>query len=217
MRSKYCDFPLNCRLNSSDHKVFYQVFANLEYACFDDLDDVGLIVDCGANVGYTMAYFLTRHRSATAIAVEPDERNFEVLVANIAPFGDRVRPIRAGIWSHPCGLVVSAPSTGNEWGVQVHEAAVGQTPHLTAIDIPSLLRDSGYARVSILKIDIEGSEAVLLRGNCDWLDSVDNLAIELHGPECEGLFARAIEGRGFDVARSGELTICRRRKQRNGR
>lgn len=211
VRSKYSDFPIQCRRNTSDHKVFYQVFASLEYACFDDLPDVGLIIDCGANVGYTAAYFLSRHHRATAIAVEPDQANFDLLVRNLSPFGDRARTVRAGVWPHSCELVVSVAAEGNEWGVQVREVAFGERPSLPAVDIPTLLRGSGYSRISILKIDIEGSEAALLRGNCDWLESVDHLAIELHGSECEALFARVMEGRNFDMSKSGELTVCNKR------
>jgi FkbM family methyltransferase len=213
VRSRYSDIPLACRRNSSDGKVFYQVFANREYACFDNLTNVGLIIDCGANVGYTAAYFMSRHPRAELIAVEPDEQNFRMMTQNLAPFGDRVRLVRAGIWSRLCGLALVPTREGNEWGVQVREAADAEIPDVTAVDIPTLLRESGHSRISILKIDVEGSEAVIFNGNCDWLDAIDHLAIELHGSECESTFSRAIAGRGFQISRSGELTVANRRSE----
>lgn len=52
-------YPLRCRANTSDIDVFYGVFVLREYACLDDVEDATLIVDCGANVGYSAAYFLS--------------------------------------------------------------------------------------------------------------------------------------------------------------
>ena len=39
------------------------------------------ILDCGANVGYTSAYLLTRFPTAFLIAIEPDPGNAEILRA----------------------------------------------------------------------------------------------------------------------------------------
>jgi hypothetical protein len=83
---------------------------------------------------------------------------------------------------------------------------------MQAIDIGGLLRDSGYARISVLKIDIEGGEAAVFSANYQvWLHKVDNLMIELHGPECEAIFLRAIGGLDFELSRCDELTVCKRR------
>jgi len=184
---------------SSDDRVFYQVFAQCDYACFNDLTNVSLIIDCGANVGYTSAYFLSRHPKASVIAVEPDQANFELLEQNLSLFHSRFRVVQKGIWSYACDLTVVRPRPGdrNEWGVQVRETRDGEQPDVSAVDIQTLLRESGHSRISILKIDIEGSEAELLRHGCDWLDLVDNLAIELHGADCERLFCNGRRRKGL--------------------
>jgi len=214
MRSAYSDHPLHCRRHSSDAKVFYDVFAMREYAVLDDAREVDLIIDCGANVGYSSAYFLSRFPGANVIAVEPDPKNFEMLSRNLAAWGPRTKLIQAGVWSHPCGLVFSQDNyrDGREWAIQVREARQGEEAQVTAIDIGTLLRESGRERISILKVDIEQAEKVVFAENFDsWIGRVQNIAIELHDPECERVFFRAIEGLGFDVCRSGELTVCRKR------
>jgi len=67
---------------------------------------------------------------------------------------------------------------------------------------------SGFNRISILKLDIEGAELNLFKSNTEWLELVDNLVIELHGTECSEVFFKAISGCGFKISTSGELTVC---------
>src|SRR5262245_9783341 len=71
--------PLFVRRGSSDLSVFDQIFIQREYACLDDLTGVRLIIDCGANVGYSSAYLLSRHPNSRIIAVESDPENFAML------------------------------------------------------------------------------------------------------------------------------------------
>jgi len=208
VRSQFAQFPLWCRHGTSDTDVFGQIFVYREYRCLDDVSDAKLIIDCGANVGFSAAYFLTRFPGAHVIAIEPDEDNFNSLARNLAPYSPRLTALHKGIWSRPAGLVISEAPFGDnrEWAVTVRETRDDERPTLEAITIPSLIPEGG--RVSILKVDIEGSEREVFSGNCDWLDAVDNLVIELHGADCEVVFKRAIAGRGFKRSRYGELHVC---------
>ncbi len=215
MRSKYAKFPLRCRAESSDIRVFGQIFHMREYRCLDAIETAGLIIDCGANVGYSAAYFLTRYPHATLVAVEPDPQNFRVLEANVRAYGLRATCICSGVWSHPAGLIFDPDSLGQgkEWGRSVREIVEGETPDVHAIDIGSILERSGEERISILKIDIEGSEAAVFSKNYQtWIDRVDNIVIELHGAHCEEVFYRAISGRGFQLSHCDELTVCLRER-----
>lgn len=87
--TKYATFPLKARPKTTDPFVFWQIFGDREYRCLDDLRNVGLIIDCGATVGYSSAYFLTPLPTSHVIAVEPDIDNFDLLRTNLAPYGDR--------------------------------------------------------------------------------------------------------------------------------
>jgi FkbM family methyltransferase len=205
------------RPGTSDLDVFTQIFVQREYSCLDDLQDVRLLIDCGANVGYSSAYFLSRHPGCQVIAVEPDPGNFAALERNLGPYGDRTTLIRAGIWSHPARLVMSRARyrDGREWARQVRPCGPGEVADLEGIDIGSLLAASGHGRISLLKMDIEGAEAVVFSEQYgSWLDKVDAIAIELHDDSAFGsgsrVFHAAIAGRGFQISRCGELTICRR-------
>ena len=194
VRTRAARHPLWIRPGTSDLDAFRQVFLEREYAALGDVEDVNLVIDCGANVGYASAWFLNRYPTCRLIAVEPDPGNFAMLQRNLAPYGDRVRLVRSGLWSRPCGLKVSATPfrDGREWSVQVREARTGEMPDLTAVDLSSLLAQSGAARISILKIDIEGAERFVFAENYEsWIERFDALAIELHDDECRRSFERA--------------------------
>lgn len=218
LTSRYAQHPLQCRAQTSDLAVFYQIFIHREYACLDQVANAGLILDCGANVGYSSAYFLSRFPQSQVIAVEPDPDNFDVLRANLAPYGSRASSLQAAIWSHPASLALSTTPyrSGAEWSRQVRECEVDEAGSLPAVDIGTLLQESGHERISILKMDIEGAEAVVFAGDCDdWIDRVDHLVIELHddshfGPATE-IFQQVAARQGWELSESGELTVCRRR------
>jgi hypothetical protein len=55
LRARDAKHPLRCRAGSSDLYVFRQIFVEREYGCLDNIDDARLVVDCGANVGYSAA------------------------------------------------------------------------------------------------------------------------------------------------------------------
>jgi len=201
--------------------VFHQIFVEREYACLDEVENVDLVIDCGANVGYSSAYFLTRFPNCHVIAVEPDPDNFKMLEHTLAPYGGRARAVAAGVWSHEAPLVMSEEPyrDGGSWARQVRVCKEGETPTMQAVDIATLLKQSGKERISILKVDIEGAEAAVFAQNtAEWLDRVDNLVIELHhdspfGPVAD-VFHDAISRHPFDLSVSGELTVCKRRSER---
>jgi FkbM family methyltransferase len=212
--TRYSRTRLECRCGASDLDLFKQIFIDREYRCLDDAADANLVIDCGANVGYSAAYFLSRFPRCRLIAVEPDESNFALLNRNLQPFRGRFTALRAGVWPRVAGLRFSEEKFGDgrEWSYTVREAEPGEVAQIPAIDIGSLLRMSGCERISVLKIDVEGSEKAIFSENFEqWLDKVDALVIELHGPECENAFQQALDAYAFDVSRCDELTVARRR------
>ncbi len=219
--SKYARYPLLFRPGTSDNKVFYQIFNKREYSCLDDLSNVGLIIDCGANVGYSSAYFLSRFRKCYVIAIEPDPGNFFMMTKNLKPYSKRVSMLQSAIWSHPAPLTMSESiyRDGKEWSHQVRECRPGEIALFHGIDIGAILEKSNYKRISILKIDIEGAEGVVFSSSThkSWIDKVDAIVIELHDDssfgKCSESFFSAIKNENFDVSCCGELTVCKRKNK----
>jgi FkbM family methyltransferase len=206
LTSKHLKHPVFARNGSSDLNVFFQIFVEREYSCLDYVEDAKLIFDLGANVGYSSAYFLSRYPGCTVLAVEPDPHNFAVLRKNVEPYGDRCITLQAAVWHCARPLRFKhAPSKGTEWARAVEIADVGE---IVSVTIPQLLDTMPFPRISILKIDIEGAERELFDADANWLQSVENIVIELHDSACSDAFMRAIGPFRPKISRSGELTCC---------
>ena len=206
--------PIYCRAGGSDLRVFAQVIANREYRCLDECDISGLVIDCGANIGLSTLYFLTRFPKAQLVALEPDPDNFKLLARNTAGFGDRVTLLQAAVWNKNTRLVFADARAldRQEWAKTCREAEGGEVPRIQAYDIPTILRMSSRKRVGLLKVDIECGELVVFDQSAkDWIDLVDVLAIELHGAACEKAFRTIVRAEEFLISHCDELTVCLRK------
>lgn len=205
-------YPVVARLGrSSDMEVFGQIFECDEYGCLRSIPQPRWILDLGANVGYSSAYFLSCFRAAHVIAVEPDPDNCEICRGNLAPYGKRARVVAGAAWSTRTRLALQRGTyrDGREWATQVAAAAGGEG-QVEGYDIPSLLEMTGGEPIDLLKIDIERSELEIFGENCQaWLPAVRNICIELHGEDCERVFLLALQDFAYEREASGELTICR--------
>jgi FkbM family methyltransferase len=196
---------------SSDLNVFKQIFIWQEYLGLRSLKNVSLVLDLGANVGYSSAYFLSCFPNSRVVAVEPDERNVEVCSINLKPYGDRVLLLHGAVWSECTGLCLSrGTGDGREWATQVVQPSEGSAGHVQAWDVGTLINMAGSTEVDLLKVDIEKAElAVFGETAKNWLPRVHNICIELHGPDCEEMFFNALAGFDYELEYSGELTICK--------
>ena len=157
-------------------------------------------------MGYASIWFLNQFPSAHVIAVKPDPDNYRICQQNLAPYGPRDSVLNTALWSHPTGLVRLRTGLTMEAAALVRAAMNGEKPDLTAVDIPSLIEMSRESVVDLLKLDIEGAESEVFKSGAEhWLKHVRNIVLEIHGPECEGIFSAAM--RSFDFE-SIELTIC---------
>lgn len=185
-----------------------------EYSCLDYLVSPNLIVDCGANAGFSSAYLLSQFPSASVIAIEPDSDNFDMLCKNTSEFGSRCMQLHAGIWSKDCGLRFSEEvfGDGREWSISVRQAEDGESEDIKGLSMHTILKMLPMNQnIDLLKIDIEGSEKDLFKVDCqDWLKHVDNIIIELHSEECKKLYLEQVALAGFNSRMIGGLMLSTR-------
>jgi FkbM family methyltransferase len=179
-----------------------------EHQPLEDLS-VATILDLGANIGLASAWFLSRFPNARAFAVEADPDNFAVCQENLAPYGDRARVLHGAVWSHQTTLTLHHRATqADNWVQEPEKGATGEI-QVQGWDLPSLIAMSGFEKIDLLKIDIEGAEANIFQADpSSWLGRVRNLCIELHGPACQEPFFAALSAYDYRHQRSGELDIC---------
>lgn len=213
LRLKNAEYPIQMRVGSSDREVLEQIFIEEEYEPIA-LTRPLMILDLGANVGYSSAYFLSKYPTASVVAVEPDPGNYEICCRNLSPFGPRAKVIHGAAWPERSKLALQRGTwrDGREWATQVKPAngMTSTADQINGYDMPTLIGLCGVAEIDLLKIDIERAELELFsRGTDIWLPRVRNLCVELHGSDCEDVFFKTLAGYFCDLNRSGELTVCR--------
>lgn len=136
-------------------------------------------MDAGANIGMTSIYYANKFPKARIIAVEPEPSNFRELLNNVAPYPN-ITPIQAALWNRDCQLNLDSPkieSPGfDKFRFQVREKGTIPVPGMT---MRTLMKKVGLNSIDLLKMDIEGAEIEAFE-NCDWIDTVQAIAIELH-------------------------------------
>ncbi|MGC4030673.1 MAG: FkbM family methyltransferase [Tepidisphaeraceae bacterium] len=216
LSAKSARYAVYARGRSSDFDAFNDIFVHGQYDL--PLDEPAWFVDCGANTGFATCLMLSRFPNCRALAIEAEGDNFRMLQRNLKPFGDRAIAMHAAVWSHQTQLAISTDvyRDGRDWSRQVGPVTAGQ-PTVPAFDVPTLFARHGVSGRVLVKMDIEGAEAVVLQnGPLDWLDAVDTLLIELHDDTVFGSgtasLKQAMAGRPFEVSTNGETTVCRRRR-----
>lgn len=203
--------PVHLRPNTTDSMVFKQIFGKGEY----DIDfkfTPKTIIDGGGNIGLFSVLMANRHPEARIIAIEPDPQNFLQFKKNAAPYPN-IFPIKAGIWNKSCFLVILDEGYG-KYALQVKEEQEGKETDLKGISIGDLMTEYNLETLDIVKLDVEGAEAMIFQDNYDqWLSSTKVLIIELHEawlPGSSANFEAAIKKHPFTRSKNGEFLIFTR-------
>lgn len=193
---------LLCRPRDSDPYSLRQIFVDREL-------DVALarqprvIVDAGANVGYTTALLATRYPEARVVAIEPDGENCRLLRANCAGLRN-VEIIQGALWmrDEPVRIVTRAVRS---WSFRVEAGAGAES--VRGISPATLLRELGTERIGLFKIDIEGAEAEVFADAVAWIERADALIIETHGEPAREAVLAAVGSGAFTIWQNGERLI----------
>jgi FkbM family methyltransferase len=189
-----------CRPGTRDKSSLEDLLAHQVYLPPAEVREPKVIIDLGANVGYTLSHFAHLYPNARIIGLELDRDNFAMAQQNIGWCAHRVALINAAIWSSDGIVKFSGPG---EDAFHVDAAlSAAQAPRSAertarSISMPSLLAQHGIDFVDYIKMDIEGGEAeLLLNADCSWLKRVGSMKIELHHVPYDK-FHQVLTGHGF--------------------
>ncbi len=204
--------PVFLRPHTSDGPTFEQVLVDEEYQLVDRLRavrPVRTIIDAGANVGITSAYFATQFPQAEIVAIEPDAGNFELLQRNIQAYPN-VHALQTGLWNRPSSLQIVDAGYGH-YGFMVEEVPDDTPNSFQATSINAILEERGWETIDILKMDIEGSEREVFERHYEsWLPRTKCIFIELHDRKRRGASKavfRALDAYNFSLSVRGELLV----------
>ena len=182
MTTEGVQHPLFLRLRTSDAEVYRDIFLKQEYH-YPTSFSPRTVVDVGANCGMTSVFYANLYPEATIVAIEPETSNYEALVKNTCAYPNII-PIHGALWSTDGEVELFPPwpywKRWGKWGFRVRKGN-----GCRAVTLTTLMREVGIETVDILKIDVEGAEREIF-SNCDWIDKVKLIAIELHDRECPG-------------------------------
>ena len=148
----------------------------LEIYKFETDKNNPLIIDCGANIGFSIIYFKTLYPNSKIIAFEPDQKIFEYLTYNINSFDfGNIELINKGLWKEKTTLKFY--SEGADGGRIAIENDMNNIIQIETVKLSKYLQNN---EVDFLKIDIEGAETEVLFECQDELKNVKNLFIEYH-------------------------------------
>jgi FkbM family methyltransferase len=157
-----------------------------------------VVYDVGANIGLYSRFLAQRFKAAHVYSFEPMESNCRLLAENVAIGGcaSQVTIIHSAVGSED-GVtdfqVDDLTSNSGAMDVVTHgkasssRAQYGLPPKTVQVKVTSLdtfVKQEGILKPQVIKIDIEGAEALALSGASRLLsEHKPHLLIELHGAE----------------------------------
>jgi FkbM family methyltransferase len=176
------DMPFCYRPGTTDLLVLEQVFLDREYHVEPIVpESIEYIVDLGSNIGVTAMFWARRYPKARMALVEPDPDNFKLLQRNTAAFQDRCVLINAAVSDQrgQTGFFRSEREYGHS--IIKTDDCVSEI-QVKTVTVSDVLRESGFPRVDLLKMDIEGGENLVMPTIGTWKPAPRYLIAELHPP-----------------------------------
>jgi FkbM family methyltransferase len=204
--------------NFSDYDVFKQIFNHKEYDIVlkmmklnSNLQNEKIIIDAGANVGYTSIFFSNHLKSASIYGIEPSNANFEIFEKNIKFLikPESIKTYNKALCEKSNMTFKTERNFRNkmDWAITTKEDDEGE---IQGITIDQVIQDNNLEYISLLKIDIEGAERFVFKEGNDFsfLEKTQIIAIEIHDefPVREEIY-NILRINGFFIFEAGETTI----------
>jgi FkbM family methyltransferase len=167
-----------------DHAIYFDYRDASWSSLFTTATGSKVILDIGANNGFTALQLSRLAGVRQVIAFEPDSRNFEKakknLDLNLNP--ESIRLLNLGLGSSEAELFLRLGIEGNLGTMRVSsESPVdSNSPKIRVKRLDDVLTEEGVPRVDFIKIDVEGYELEVLKGGIKTLEtSKPRLFIEI--------------------------------------
>ncbi len=138
-----------------DLHVLKEVFLGKEYAVTPETP-IRTILDLGANIGASVAWFALAFPDARIAAIEPNSDCFAHLQENVRPFQGRVTlaPIAVTTADGPLTFYQNQ----EHWGGSLIQRNASPSYTVQGQTLETTLANMGWTSVDLVKVDIEGAE-----------------------------------------------------------
>lgn len=185
------------RLNRGDVQSMREIWLEDAYRLPFPISN-SVLVDLGANIGFTSIWLAKKYGFARVIAVEPNAANAELVRKNFALNGIAGTVVEAAV----------GPEDGTAKFRAAAESNMGRLSdegddEVTVVSMKSLFERFQLTDIDLVKLDIEGGEQALLTGPGEWLYHTRALIAEFHPDMIDypGL-TQLLEQRGFRYVRA---------------
>ncbi len=201
--------PIYLRPRTSDVHTFREIFLRNEYS-ISVPGKTQVIIDAGANIGFTTLFFTKRYPAAKILSLEPDRDNFELLKKNTSHYTN-ITPIQSALWNKEGFIEVTDKGYGVR-GFMVEESPSSESDNsMPSTTMAALLTKFSITSIDILKMDIEGSEKEVFSLDIEkWLPITKCLVIELHDrmkPGSSQAVFKALANYNFECSIRGENLV----------
>lgn len=165
-----------------DEVIKQQVYGNI----LSKLEHCETVIDLGANIGLASLYFAEHYPSCKLFAVEPNPDTYRILTANLDELieSGRCQTVKAAVWGSEKYLVADRAQAPDHYSAFTTKEANPEEKSeeaMMGLPIQKIIKNSGFTKIDLLKVDVEGAEVELFKGDLSWLRSVNSIAIEFHG------------------------------------
>lgn len=195
-------YPFLIRPGTKDVDTAINNFSREEYGYAQPMGRPTTLVDAGAYIGDTSAYFLSKYSELQSWALEPNPESRALAEQNLAPYGARAKILPLALTATGTPVRFSGEQTGarvsNSEGIEVQSTTIGM-----------LLEQIPEGRIDILKLDIEGAEGEIFSLSPDkWLDRIGFIVVETHGPAITKTVLDTLALNGWSVKHYRNLYYC---------
>lgn len=182
---------LTFRDNFGDITNLFKIFYQKEYAV-GPLNYPGAIVDVGSNIGLAAAWFAIHYPGSPIYCIEPLKENANLIRINCP--SAQVETTAMGSEPGQVRLAVDPDrvmASGIEYGRAKREE------EFEVITLDRFVSTRQIGQISLLKVDVEGMEAEVLRGGLIALSATSRVVLETHGRETHEVVAQLLTAAGF--------------------
>ncbi|MBK1683302.1 FkbM family methyltransferase [Rhodoferax fermentans] len=156
---------------------FRDIFVEQEYKLANS-GHKPVIVDVGANVGVSVLYFCDTLDEPEIHAFEADPTVFKKLKRNVECYAPRANVHLVNAAAYIANGTIGFACDGADGGQISHLTNEQSSYNVPSIDLLDFLL--GFEKIALLKIDIEGAEALVVPHCVPAFDRIERIFIEYH-------------------------------------